>query len=106
MVREILTGAGFVEGKTFKETRFISPPKSTYAIFIDSYTSRGADGKNLIKEHNYSIEMYCSKPDPTSEGKIEEMFDTFGIEYDKSERYWLETEQLYQIVYSFNFIEK
>ena len=58
MVKEILTGAGFVEGKTFKETRFLTPPKSTYAVYIDSYTRRGGDGVNLIKEHTYTIELY------------------------------------------------
>ena len=37
MVKQILTGAGFVENKTFKETRFLNPPKSTYAVYMDSY---------------------------------------------------------------------
>ena len=106
MVKQILTGAGFVEGKTFKETRFLSPPKNTYAVFMDSFTRRGADSLNLIKEHTYTIELYSYKADPTAEAKIEKMFDTLGIEYEKSERYWLDTEQLYQVVYTFNFIEK
>ena len=106
MVKTILTGAGFVEGKTFKETRFLTPPQATYAVYMDSFTRRGADGFNLIKDHDYTIELYSSKADPTAEAKIEEMFDTLGIEYDKSERYWLDTEQLYQVVYTFNFIEK
>lgn len=106
MVKRILTGAGFVEGKTFKETRFLTPPKSTYAVYLDSYTRRGADGVNLIKEHIYTIELYSYKADPTAETKIEKMLDTSGIEYEKSERYWLDTEQLYQVVYTFDFIEK
>ena len=106
MVKQILTGAGFVEGKTFKETRFLKPPQSTYAVYMDSFRGRGADGVNLIKEHTYTIELYSYQTDPTAEAKIEKMFDTLGIEYDKSERYWLDTEQLYQVVYTFNFIEK
>lgn len=106
MVKKILTGAGFVEGKTFKETRFLSPPKSTYAVYMDSFTSRGADGFNLVKDHNTAIELYSDKPDPKSEAKIEAMFDKFGLEYEKSERYWIESEQLYQVVYNFNYIEK
>ena len=106
MVKTILTGAGFVEGKTFKETRFLTPPKSTYAVYIDSYTRRGGDGVNLIKEHNYTIEVYSYKVDPTAETNIEKQFDALGIEYEKSERYWLDTEQLYQVVYTFDFIEK
>lgn len=106
MVKEILTSAGFVEGKTFKETRFLTPPKTSYAIYLDSFTGRGADNLNLIKEHNYTIELYCYKPDPTAEAKIEAILDELGIEYDKSERYWLDSEQLYQVVYTFDFIEK
>jgi hypothetical protein len=106
MVKRILTGAGFVEGKTFKETRFLKPPQTTYAVYIDSFTRRGGDGVNLIKEHNYTIELYSYKVDPTAEAEIEKMFDTLGIECEKSERYWLDTEQLYQVVYTFYFIEK
>lgn len=106
MVKQILTGAGFVEGKTFKETRFLTPPETTYAVFMDSVKRRGADGVNLITEHTYTIELYSYKADPTAEAKIEKMFDTLGVEYGKSERYWLDTEQLYQVVYTFYFIEK
>ena len=106
MVKRVLTAAGFVENKTFRETRFLTPPKQTYAIFTDSFTRRGADGLNLLKEHTYTIELYCYAPDPDAEARIEAMLDSFGIEWDKEERYWLETESLYQVVYNFNFIEK
>lgn len=106
MVKEILTGAGFTEGKTFKETRFIKPPNTTYAVYLDSFTRRGADNLNLIKEHDYTIELYSYKSDPTTESKIEIELDKRGIEYDKAERYWINEEQLYQVIYNFNFIEK
>lgn len=106
MVKHILTIAGFEEGKTFKETRFLKPPKSTYAVYMDSFTRRGADGLNLIKDHNYTIELYSYAPDPEAEAKIEMTFDILGLEYEKDDRYWLQEEQLYQVVYTFNFIEK
>lgn len=106
MVKRVLTAAGFVEGKTFKETRFLTPPKTTYAIFLDSFTRRGADGLNLLKEHAYTIELYCYKPDPEAEARIEAALDALGLEYDKADRYWITEEQLYQIVYNFDFIEK
>lgn len=106
MVKQILTDAGFVEGKTFKETRFLKPPKSNYAIFLDSYNSRGADGRNMIKEHDYTIELYSEKPAHADELKIENALDSRGIEYEKQERYWLESEQLYQVIYTFAHIEK
>ena len=106
MVKEILTGAGFVEGKTFKETRFLKPPKTTYAVFMDSFTRRGADGLNLIKDHDYTIEVYAYAPDPEAEARVEAQLDARGLEFDKAERFWIQDEQLYQTVYTFNYIEK
>ena len=106
MVKRILTGAGFVEGKTFKETRFLRPPKTTYAVFMDSFTRRGADSLNLIKEHAYTIELYSYTQDPEAEARIEATLDKYGIEFSKEDRYWIDEEQLYQVVYTFNFIEK
>lgn len=106
MVKKILTGAGFVENKTFKETRFVNPPKTTYAIYEDSYTRRGADSRNLVTEHYYTIELYSYKADPSAEAKIEAILDELGIEYEKSGRIWIESEGLYEVVYTFNFIEK
>lgn len=106
MVKRVLTGAGFVEGKTFKETRFLKPPKTTYAVYMDSFTRRGADGLNLIKDHDYTIELYSYTPDPEAEARIEAILDELGLEYDKDDRYWIQEEQLYQVVYTFRFIEK
>lgn len=106
MVKQVLIGAGFEEGKTFKETRFLKPPKSTYVVYMDSYTRRGADGLNLIKDHDYTIELYSNTPDPEAEARIEASLDKLGLEYGKDDRYWIQEEQLYQVVYTFNFIEK
>lgn len=106
MVKEILTGAGFEENKTFKETRFLKPPKTTYAVYMDSFTRRGADGLNLVREHDYTIELYSYKPDPEAEARIEAILDELGLEYDKDDRYWIQEEQLYQVVYTLNHIEK
>lgn len=106
MIKTILTRAGFKEGKTFKETRFLKPPKSTYAIYLDSYERRGADNANLLKSHSYTIELYAYKADPTSEVALEGVLDLFGIEFEKDPRAWLESEQLYQTIYTFDYIEK
>ena len=106
MVKRVLTGAGFVEGKTFKETRFLKPPKTTYAVYMDSFTRRGADGLNLIKDHDYTIELYSYTPDPEAEARIEAILDELGVEYDKDDRYWIQEEQLYQVIYTFRFIQK
>ena len=106
MVEKILTEAGFVKDETYAETQFNTPPRTTYAVFSDSFTRRGADGLNLIKDHTYTIEVYFEWPDPETEKKIEAIFDKYGIEFDKGDRYWIQAEQMYQVVYTFNFIEK
>lgn len=107
MVDEILTGAGFVEGETYKETRFLTPPRDkTYAVYHDSVTGRGADDINMIEDHAPSIELYEYYPDKDAEVRLENEFNKRGIEYTKEPRYWLETEQLYQTVYDFNYTKK
>lgn len=73
---------------------------------MDSFIRRGADGLNLIKEHSYTIELYEYAPDSNAEAQLEKVFDKFGIEFEKADRYWIQEEQLYQIVYDFNYIEK
>ena len=106
MIKQILTNAGFIENETFRETRFIKPPRTTYAIYLDSYTRRGADNSNLVRDHDYTIEVYSYFSDPEAEDRIEAVLDNLGIAFDKSESYWIQDEQLYQVVYTFNYIEK
>ena len=106
MVKEILTAAGFVENKTFKETRFLRPPKETYAVFLRSYSRRGADDRNFVTECQNSIELYSYAPDADAESRIETALDVRGIPYERSERFWLDTEQLYQVVFDFDYIKK
>lgn len=106
MINDILTKAGFVEGETYKETRFISPPRSTFAIYNDSYTRRGADDLNAIYEHDLTIELYQYTADKDSEKRLEAQLDALGLEFDKQERYWLQDEQLYQVIYEFSYITK
>jgi hypothetical protein len=73
---------------------------------MDSYTRRGADAVNLITEHDYTIELYSYDPDNGAEKRIENSLDYYSIPYEKESRYWLQEEQLYQVIYTFNFIEK
>lgn len=102
MVNEILINAGI----KYKETRFKKPPETTFAVYIDDVNVRGADSCNLIEEHNTSIELYEYDKDPESESHIEEQFNALGLEYRKESRLWLEDEQLYQVVYEFEYISK
>lgn len=106
MVKQILTAAGFIENQTFRETRFLKAPRGTYAVYLDSVKRRGADNLNLITEHDTTIELYEYAPDADAEERIEAQFDAIGQAYERSERYWIDEEQIYQRIYSFNYISK
>ena len=106
MVNKILTGAGFVLNQTYRETRFLKPPKTTYAVYTDEITARGPDNINAIFNHEINIEVYEYKPDPAKEAAIESELNAAGIPYIKQPRYWIHEEQLYQIIYEFSYTEK
>ena len=110
MVKKILTGAGLIENETFRETRFLRPPRSTYAVYHDSYSRGGADTTAHLNRHSVTIELYEYAPDPVAESKIEAQLNEYdplmSDEWEKQDRYWIEGEQLYQVVYSFDYVEK
>ena len=102
MVNKILTATGL----PYKESRFLSPPKTTYAIYNDSINRRGGDNINLISQHDTTIELYEYEKDPEAEKALEKQFDENGLEYTKQPRYWIQEEQIYQVVYDFSYFEK
>lgn len=102
MVDKILKPTGI----PYKESRFLKPPKKTYAVYDDSVNRRGADNINLITQHDVTIELYEYEKDSASEALIESQFDALGVEYLKQSRYWIQEEQLYQVVYEFSYTEK
>lgn len=106
MVKSILEKSGFILNETFKETRFLNPPRTTYAVYNDTKNARGADDLNLIMEHEVNIELYEYSPDPEAEARLEEQLDAHKVEWIKQSRYWIQSEQLYQIIYEFNYVEK
>ena len=102
MVNKILTATGL----PYKESRFLKPPNTTYAIYEDAINRRGGDTINLLSQHDISIELYEYAPDPEAEKAIENQLDAEGIEYDKAPRYWIQEEQIYQVVYDFTYYSK
>lgn len=102
MADEILTAAGI----THKETRFLVPPQETYAVWLKEESVRGPDEKNLICVEDFTIELYAKRVDPAAEASIEAELMTRAIQYDKSERIWLASEELFQTVYSYEITRK
>lgn len=103
MVKDLLTAAGIQE----RGSRFTKPPAGTYAVWFDHVTAGGADGQApSIFRHDITLELYSPKQDQQSEASIEQQLGLRGLEWEKGERYWIQTEQLYQTVYDFSYTEK
>lgn len=102
MVKKILNAAGI----KFAEGSFRQPPKTTYAVYLDDVEIRGADNINLLEEHNVTIELYSGFKDIEAEQRIEQAFDDFGMPYEKQSRTWLQDEQLYQVIYEFEYLSR
>lgn len=102
MIKQILEESGVI----FRRARFPSPPKGTYAVYTDGVTTDGPDGINWIYIHDVTIEVYEPRPDDAAEAAVEAAINARGIRWGKQDRYWLQDEQRYQVVYEFSYIEK
>ncbi len=102
MVNEILDAAGLL----YPVTRFPKLPDGTCVIPMDDIEAQGADDIILFYIHNVTLEMYQSKPDPAAEAALEAELNARGLKWEKQARYWLQSEQRYQVVYEFSYTSK
>ena len=102
MINTILNAAGV----PFRRSRFLKPPAGTYAVYMDDVTTDGPDGMNRIFNHDVTVEVYEANPDDKTEAAIEAALDAQGLHYTKQDRYWLQEEQRYQVIYEFSYIIK
>ena len=59
-----------------------------------------ADGKVYYKINEIHIELYTDCKDLSAEQKLENVLDAYDIYYEKSET-WIESEKLYEVLYTF-----
>lgn len=103
MPSEILAAAGIKE----RGSRFLKPPAGTYAVWFDDIDTDGPDGQPpRIFTHNCTIELYEPKKDPAAVTALEAELTARGLHWTKEDRFWLITEQMYQTIYEFSYIEK
>ncbi len=110
MIREILTAAGIQN----RRARWPRPPAGTYAVFFDDVTIDAPDpvappaGERLprVYSHDVTVELYEPQPDDAAETAIEAELDARGVPWAKQDRYWLQTEQLYQVIYTIAYNSK
>ncbi|MCH4013808.1 MAG: hypothetical protein LKE64_05720 [Solobacterium sp.] len=59
-----------------------------------------ADGTMYFPITEIDIELYTDQKDPETEKKLEDLLVKGGIFFDKTET-WIESEKLYEVLYSF-----
>ena len=82
----------------FAEGESVDPPFITY--LLPGTDNFAADGKVYYKINEVHIELYTDAKDPEVESNVEAVLDEHGIFYDKTEA-WIDTEKLYEVLYSF-----
>lgn len=106
MVNKILTAAG-LQGRC---GRFPGSKPSTYAVWLDEVsTAPGPDpvpGAPMALRHDITLELYEDRTDDAKEAALEAAITAEGLVWTKQDRYWLQTEQQYQVIYEFNYTEK
>ncbi len=92
---------------SYRKGRYTDKPlPDTYVVYFDNREVEGSDDINFLVTHNIIIEVYESKPDDVTEAAIETALDAFGVEWTSQDRYWLQEEQRYQVIYEFTYMEK
>ena len=82
----------------FAEGESPSPPFICY--LLPGSDNFAADGQVYYRINQVRIELYTDSKDLAVEGKVEKALDDAGIFYNKSE-VWIESEKLYEVLYSF-----
>lgn len=102
MVNNILTASGI----PYRRGRFTAGSIPTYAVYTDDITTDGPDGHPWVRRHDITVELYENKPDDAAEAALEAAIADAGLQWTKQDRYWLQTEQQYQVIYEFYYFEK
>lgn len=102
MVNRILTASGV----PYRRGRFTAGKVPTYAVYMDDMTTDGPDDGPRIFRHDVTVELYEDRPDDAAEAAIEAAITAAGLQWTKQDRYWIDSERLYQVVYEFYYFEK
>ena len=82
----------------FAEGESPEPPFITY--LMPRTNNFSADGRVYLRVTEVHIELYTDEKNPEVEAQVEAILDAHEIFYDKTE-VWIETEKLYEVLYSF-----
>ena len=82
----------------FAEGESPDPPFICY--LIPNSDNFSADGRVYYKINEIHIELYTDCKNLSAEQKVEAVLDEHGIFYEKTE-VWIESENLYEVLYTF-----
>ena len=82
----------------FAEGESPEPPFICY--LLPGSNNFSADGKVYYKINEVHIELYTDLKDLAVEQQLEDVLNEHGIFYNKSET-WIESEKLYEVLYTF-----
>ena len=77
-----------------------SPEPPFVCFLLPGSDNFSADGRVYHKISIVHIELYTDLKDPELESRLETVLAEHGIFYDKTE-VWIESEKLYEVLYSF-----
>jgi hypothetical protein len=78
-----------------------NPPFIAYRR--DSTSNFGADNVVYKKINNYYVELYTEFKSPALEEQLESLFNINNIFYNVESEDYIDTEQMYQVIYRINF---
>ena len=84
----------------FAEGEAVNPPFICY--LLPGSNNFSADGKVYFKINEVRIELYTDLKDLAVEQQVEDVLDEHEIFYNKSE-VWIESEKLYEVLYTFEW---
>ena len=84
----------------FSEGESPEPPFVCY--LLPGSRNFAADGRVYYKGSEVRLEVYTDRKDLGLEARVEAVLDGHGIFYNKSE-VWIESERLYEVLYSFGW---
>ena len=83
----------------FAEGESPEPPFLCY--LLPGSDNFSADGKVYHKISEVRLELYTDYKDLASEQEVEDTLDAVGLFYNKTET-WIDSEKLYEVLYSFD----
>ena len=85
-------------------SHFNKAPAIPFCVYtIPESSFYGADNKNMLKNRTVHIELYTDHKDEQLENKLAALFNDHEINVYES---YIEDQQLYQVVFEFEIIDK